>query len=640
EQVLWPVITAVATTIAAFLPLMLMEGQMGDFMRWLPTVVAAALFLSLVEALFIMPSHLAEWMKPRRSQPVKGASAESAAGLSLRDRFHFSKKRITHEIPMRLYTSFARVALRYRYVTIWAAVCVLLSVFSYAGAYMKFQLLPEMDADRILIDITMPVGTPTDKTREVLEEVEFHCVEMEELLNVAGTLGSQMRIGHAGAEGFRKGSNLAQLWLELKEPEERTRSSEEITADLRQRFSPIEGVDSLVVKPLRGGPAGKEIEIELSSDDLQALTAASHWLKDLLATFRGVKDVEDSHRPGKPEIQLKLKEEGRALGLTVESLARQVRGAFFGLEASKVQRQREEVKVYVRLPPEFRRTVGDLESMPIATPEGGLVPLRRVALMTAARSPVEILRRDRHRTIVVTADVDQRIGNTAEITTAVEERSSELVERWPDVSARFKGARLETEKSVGSLFKAFCIALLIVYALLASVFKSYVQPLIVMSAIPFAYVGVILGHKAFGFHISLPTLIGAVALTGIVVNDSLILVDFVNNELRSSPGNTEGAVLKAARIRMRPIILTSVTTVLGLLPMLTETSLQARFLIPMAVSIAFGLAFATIVTLILVPCLYLVLNDATSLLRSAVSWAGFGVSTPGTVHEEADHEPR
>ena len=355
--------------------------------------------------------------------------------------------------------------------------------------------------------------------------------------------------------------------------------------------------------------AGEPIDIQLSGTDTESLRLASEELKEKLASYAGVLDVSDSFRGGKQELVLDIQPQAEALGLSLRDLARQVRQAFYGEEAQRIQRGRDEVKVMVRYPESERRSLGAVESMRVRTPSGGEVPFDEVALVRPQRGYATIQRTDRARTIRVTADVDLDVANPNEVLASVQESVVPgLVERYPTVRFSFEGQSADQKEFAAAMVRFYSVAMFLIFALMAIPFRSYLQPLIVMSAIPFGIVGAVLGHLIFGMDFSTLSLLGIAALAGVVVNDSLVLVDFVNQE-RARGRTVRQAVLAAGQVRFRPILLTSLTTFAGLMPLMLERSVQAQFLIPMAVSLAFGVLFSTFVTLLLVPAGYLILED-------------------------------
>ena len=361
-------------------------------------------------------------------------------------------------------------------------------------------------------------------------------------------------------------------------------------------------------------PGGMPIEVRLSGDNFAEMRQAADRLKAELATYPGVLDIQDNFRPGKMEMQLDLKPEGHMLGFTLADLAAQVKQGFLGAEALRLQRGRDEVKVMIRYPASERRALGDLENIRLRTRDGREVPFGKVAAITLQRGYAVIKRNNRHRVITVTADVDTNVTNAEKILATLQaDFLPQLLANYENLRYAFEGQHQETQRAVSSLFRGFIIALLLIYAILATIFRSYVQPLIVMSVIPFSLIGAMLGHILLGQDLTMMSLFGLVALSGVVVNDSLLLIDFINRARRRGTPLFE-AVLAGGRARFRAIVLTSLTTVAGLSPIMVEKSFQAQFLIPMAISISFGLIGATFLVLVLVPALYLLVQDGRDIL--------------------------
>ena len=620
EEVTWPVTIAVATTIGAFLPLMFIEGRIGDFMGVLPVVVTCALGVSLIEALSILPSHLAEWLKPvRRDLDREPARHRLARWLRpVRER----QQHLLLGVLGEHYERLLRVATRYRYVTVAAAVATLLVAFGLVrGGHVPFVFIQKMDSETVLVDLEMPVGTPVAQTEKALKIVEDHALRLREtgeVRSVYALVGAQVSTGMAGTSVSYR-SHLGQAIIELASVDQRDRSSDEIINALRREVGHIAGANSLRFGAVHGGPAGTDIEIEVTGQQLDSLLSAADVLKTKLASFQGTNDITDDFEEGRREVQIKLLDSARPLELTTRALATEVRGAFFGLEARTLQREREDVDIRVRFPADRRRQIYELESMRIATPTGNMVPFCEVARLTDTRGFTSIRRVDQQRAVVVSCEVDQSQGNTEEITRALGPTIAELEQEYPGVHVDFAGSKRETVKSLGSLRQDFLIALLVIFVMLAGLFKSYIQPLVVLAAVPFGMIGAITGHYIMGYPLTILSTIGMVALTGIVVNDGLILVDFINKE-RARGTRLYEAVIIAGRRRLRPILLTSLTTILGLAPLLAEQSFQARFLIPMAISISFGLMFATVLTLVVVPSMYLMAEDLKRVARGV--WYG------------------
>ncbi len=615
EEVTWPVLIAVLTTIAAFLPLMFIEGRIGDFMGVLPMVVMGALAVSLVEALSILPSHLAEWLKPVRRDLGESAPRHWLAKRIMPIRQ--AQRRWVQEVLGRHYERLLRLAVRYRYVTVAAAISALIISYGFlAGERVPIVFIQKMDSETLLANVEMPVGTPVEQTQSVLEKIENAALAVPEVKTVYGLVGAQVNMREVS---LSTRSHLGQAIIELVLIEDRDKSSDQITAELRERTRDIPGVNSLTYGAIHGGPGGSEIEIEVTGERLDDLLVAAEALKSRLATFGGVFDITDDFEEGRRELQIALLDSARPLGLTTRALATEIRGAFYGLEARTLQRDREDVDIRVRFPEHRRRHVYELENMRIATPNGAMGPFSEVARLEEGRGYTAVRRVDQRRAVVVAADVDQARGNAEKISAALAGPIAELERQFPGVRIGFAGNRRELTKSLSSLNRDFLIAVLLIFVMLAGLFKSYTQPLVVLTAVPFGIIGAVAGHFIMGYPLTILSMIGLVALTGIVVNDALILVDFINKEVAAGRPVFE-AVINGGRRRMRPILLTSMTTILGLAPLMVEQSLQARFLIPMAISITFGLAFATVLTLVVVPCFYVIRHDAHAL--AARIWHG------------------
>jgi multidrug efflux pump subunit AcrB len=429
-------------------------------------------------------------------------------------------------------------------------------------------------------------------------------------------------IPEAGAVGEEAGagSHLANIVLFLTPSEQRDISSAEINQKWRENVGELPGVDSLTFRA-NIIHLGDDIDILISHEDFDVLERASEEIKEALRQYPGVSDIADNYSKGNRELKIRLKPEARTLGITEEDLGRQLRGAFYGAEALRLQRERNEVKVMVRYPEKDRKSLWDLESMRIRTRDGGEVPLQTAAYVTEGKGFSEINRTERKRVVNVTASVDSSQANSEEIienlkTTVL----ADLVANYPGLTYDLEGESKESRESFSSMKINFIMALLVIYALLAIPFRSYSQPLLIMAAIPFGMVGAIAGHLIMGFNLSILSMFGMVALAGVVVNDSLLLIDFANSRRREGTGLFD-ALIQACRRRLRPILLTSLTTFFGLTPMILETSVQAQFLIPMAISLAFGVMFATGITLIFIPALYYILEDFRGLLRLKSSHA-------------------
>jgi multidrug efflux pump subunit AcrB len=606
-----PVTFAVLTTIVAFLPLAFVDGMMGKFMFNIPVVVIAILVFSLVESLLILPAHLST-IKLTKKDPNRKPNLY----MRMKNGFDETVKKTIHDVyrPTLIY------ALGHRALVISIALSTLIMTLGwFAGGHIKFTFMPKVDADNLIAAITLPQGSTLEDALEVVEQLESSLTqtiaEFEEgrpkdappvVKHMSTSVGSQPRTNERNELSTSGGAHLIEVNAELLVAEIRNIPSPDMATRWRELCGPITGaVAASFTADLFHG--GKPIYVQLSSPDTEGLLAAGRKLKDELAAYPGVTDITDTFREGKVEMKLSLKPEARTLGISLADLARQVRAGFYGDEAMRLQRGRDEVKVMIRYPEDERRSIGNIESMRIRTPGGDLVPFSRVANVDIGRGFASIERSDRKRVVGVTAGIDQAVANADEVNRDLRQNIlPRLLADYPGLHFSMEGQQKEQADSMASLAKGFIMAMLLVYVLLAVMFKSYLQPIIVMSAIPFGIVGAIWGHILMGLNLTLISMFGVVALTGVVVNDSLIMIDFINRARKEGQDLGE-ALINAGMRRFRPILLTSVTTFAGLAPLILEKSLQAKFLIPMATSLGFGVMFATFITLLLVPVSYSVL---------------------------------
>ncbi len=617
-EVLTPVTFAVLTSVAAFAPLLAIEGVIGKIMRVIPLIVIPVLLFSLVESLLILPNHLSHLRHERDDRP---RSRIGQAWQRLQDRL----AALLDFVIRRSYKPTVEWALEWRYLTVTIGLALLLVTFGLVrGGWIRFNYLPEIEADNAAAMLTMPQGTPAAVTSEMVGRLERSALELEErleaetgedmILHVLASVGDQpfrSRSSPSAMVGFQpdfSSGHLGEVVLELAPAEERSITSTEIAKAWREGTEAIPDAIELTFTSSLFSP-GDAIYVELSGPNIDDLRQFATRLKEELRGYPGVQDIADSYRSGKKEIELRITPEAEAAGLTQADLARQVRQAFYGEEAQRIQRDRDDVKVMVRYPEARRRSLGDLEEMRIRRPDGVEVPFATAAETTLSRGPAEIIRSERRRVISVTADVDLDEGTPNEIIDAMEtDVLPRLMADFPDVRYTFEGEQAEQRDSLSGLVRGFGIALMVIYCLLAIPFRSYFQPLIVMSAIPFGLIGAIWGHVVMGQDLAIMSVFGLVALTGVVVNDSLVMVDWINRAYRGGAPLRE-AIRDAGAARFRPILLTSLTTFAGLTPLLLERSVQAQFLIPMAISLAFGVLFATFIILLLVPSLYAILED-------------------------------
>jgi|Deesub1362A_J573_1020465.scaffolds.fasta_scaffold00093_99 multidrug efflux pump subunit AcrB len=623
-EVATPVTFSVLTTMAAFLPLFFVSGSIGKFIGVIPFVVIPILAVSLIESLFVLPAHLSTGKRIKPSKGVIGFIDRIQHGFSVRlDSFIAGP-----------YRRILRFCTRHRYSTVAAAIAVLLiAVGLVGGGVVKFHFMPEVDGDLITASLQMPIGTPVEETMKAQEYIVRKAQEVVKeydskrtngisiLRHIYSVVGSTLALGHSG-EKPSFGAHLASVALFLTPSEERGIPAAEIASRWREMVGDVPGADSIIFTStvIR---FGADIDIRLAHNDFRVLESAADRIKKALAQYPGVSDIADNYTRGKRELKLRLKPEARTLGITEEDLGRQIRAAFYGAEALRLQRGRNELKVMVRYPEKDRKSLGNLENLRIRTPDGGEIPLTQAAFITEGRGFSEINRTDRKRVINVTASVDSKIANAEEILLDLKKTVlSELLSDYPGLSFSLEGEEKERRESMESMKKGFLMALFLIYALLAIPFRSYSQPLIIMAAIPFGIVGAIIGHWIMGFNLSILSMFGIVALAGVVVNDSLLLINYINRK-RNKGMELHQAVMESGQRRFRPIILTSLTTSLGLTPMIAETSVQAQFLIPMAISLGFGILFATGIILLLIPSLYLILEDVRKVFKLRPSHADY-----------------
>lgn len=645
EEVLWPVIAAVSTTVAAFAPLMFLKGQIGDFMRQLPLVVIAALSVSLIEALLVLPAHLRHLPPP--AQHRSGAAATGFFGRLFAPFLRLQSGLLA--VLMGGYERLLTVALRWRYVSLGVAVGCCIATLGLIigftdlgptlGNVVKWEFIQKMDAESLFAHIELPVGSTAEEVESRLQEIADFAVAIPEIESVQLDVATQINVADVGATGGNQQSHLGQVWIELlaadRREREGLRSSEAVLADLRRHSETLAGVNSVTWEAMSGGPGGKDIEVRFSGDDMSELQRLAEDLKAELATYAGVVDLDDNLDEGKREVQLSLRAAARPTGITRQMLGLHVRGATYGAEARRLTRNREDVKIMVRYPEASRTDVSHIESMwiPAALVGGGQsgardadgtgrawVPLAEVANVDETRSYTQIHRAQQKRALTVYGDINTEIVKPDEVLTRIRnDYIPRVLAEHPHVRVDFLGSQEEQAKSFASLRVAMPIALMLIYLMLAALFRSYAQPLVVMAAIPFGFQGAIIGHWLTGYPATFLSAIGMVALTGIVVNDAIVLVDFINSHDRDGMDEFTASV-KGSVLRLRPILLTTITTVAGLTPLMFETSFQAKFLIPMAVTLTFGLGFATILTLLIVPVLNLIFFDLRRVTLQSWSW--------------------
>ena len=591
-----PVTFAILTNIVAFLPVMFLPGTTGNFWWPLPVVVITVLAISLIEALFILPAHLAHTRgggATRTGRGLHNAQQAFARGFN--------------RLVERRYRPFLRLCLRARYITLAAAVTVLTVTGGYAYSdHMGLILMPESPADEIEAGVSLPVGTTTDQAVKVAEAVTAATERMyqaNDLDQVANGIKSNLR-----------GGSFIDVEIVMKPPSQRDLTVNEVIAIWRDSIGDIQGIDQISFEAERG-PGGwrPDISVGLSHRDIDVLAEASEALRERLSRFGNTREVNDNYDKGKTQFDFELRPAGRAMGLTPAEVGEQLRNAYFGALARRQLRGTNEVEVRVKLPEAEREGMANLDDFVIQTPDGTDVPLSDVVRLERGKAFNTINRRDGRREIEVTTDVEPSAATGRVLAAMKTELLPALRADYPGLTWTFQGSQADLRESTETLWGGFGLAMVAIYALLAVAFSSYLQPLVVMMSIPFGIVGGVIGHILLGYDLSLISLMGVVALSGVVINDALIMTNYAN---RQRPGVAAfQAIEEAGHRRFRPIMLTTLTTFAGLTPIILETSRQAQQLIPMAISLGFGILFATAIILVIVPCLYLILEDVTGQRR-------------------------
>ncbi|HCM47125.1 MAG TPA: acriflavine resistance protein B [Colwellia sp.] len=594
QEVAVPVTFGILTTVAAFIPLALLEGR-GSWYQSIPYVIVPVLLFSLIESKLVLPAHL-KHIKPRTGAPSRLTSIQIAISTSL------------ETFIARVYQPALALALRWRYATL---AIMLSSLFIVIGALSsgqtKFVFFPRVQSEVATATLTMPAGTAFEST----DRIVTHMTKQAQLLQdkyIDPESGESIIKNIYSISGGRN-STTGRVRVETIPPELRSLeiSTQQLVAEWRKMVGQVAGAEQLNYRAEIGW-SRPAINIELRGKNAKDLAELGDKFKDKLSEFTAISDVEDSMSDGKEELQLKLKPEATLLGLNLNMVARQVRQAVYGFEVQRIQRGREEVRVMVRYPISARQSIETLEQMMIRVAERQEVPLWQIADIVPGLSPSSILRIDRQRTLSVTADFDKEQGDLSAVQEELEEFLQQAISSYPSMNYEMAGEARDQKESSNELKFGMYGLLLVIYILLAIPFKSYSQPLVVMLVIPFGMVGAVIGHWVMGMNLTLLSLMGVLALSGVVVNDSLVLVDYINKK-RAEGVALFDAVYAAGGRRFRPVILTSLTTFAGLIPLLFEKSTQAQFLIPMAVSLGFGILFATIITLFLVPINYLIMED-------------------------------
>ncbi|MBX3363897.1 MAG: efflux RND transporter permease subunit [Phycisphaeraceae bacterium] len=637
QEVGWPVVATVVTTIIAFGALLLIRGRMGDLLAALPMVVAVALGVSLIEALFILPSHMAHSLKGAENAPTRHGRVSRLRRFE--HAMHRTQQRVIQGWLAPKYLRLLKPALRYRYVTLAIALGIfIVSVGMAASGRPKFDFLGTNDSETLIGNLRMPVGTPMEETDRILRRLEAAALAQPEVTTALAVVGAQNNSD--GTEQLSQ-AHVAQMYIELTPAEMRDRTSDELIVAIRQAAGDLTGIKSLRLDALQGGPEGPPLSLTVSGDDPARIIAVVEKLKTAMAAFEGVYDVADDADRGQRELRIELLPGARELGFTTQNLAMQIRAAVLGIEAHTFAIPGEDVDVRVRLIEPSRRSLSAIENMHVFTPTGVAVPLAEVAEVYEAESYATVRRVDRRRAVTITAEVDKQVVSPEAVATELAQTIRTLLRDNPGIFITPRGRQEQVRDSLSSLPLGMLAAVTMIYVCLAWLFRSYMMPAVILCAVPFAVVGMVWGHLLLGFDMTILSLIGFVALSGVVVNDAIVFSEFYMKKRRLGATVTEAA-LETGRQRLRAILLTTITTIGGLSPLMMEQSFQARFLIPMAITISFGLMSATFIILLLLPALLLIGHD----IRAIAYYAWRGERLPErefavieTLHEHAPMHP-
>jgi len=611
KKVAMPATFGVLTTIAAFSPMLMVSGTFGVIWKTIGIVVIMCLVFSLIESKLILPAHLVN-MKLKPYDPNKANRFQK-----FRDIFSVGIKTFIQN----KYLPFLKKAVKYRYTTLASFIGLfIITIGLFASGLVRWQFFPSIPSDFVRASVELEAGSSLEQRDEAINSMLNAMYKMDD--QVVDETGTKA-VKHAIA--FDNGLLGGVVFVELTKGETRELTDVQIQDIWREYLPEIPGVKNFTIGSPGGPGGGNGLNFEFRSNNVSQLESISKELRSYLGGYAGITEVNDSFSGGSDEIKLELKPEAESLGLSLSQLAQQVRYGFYGAEAQRIQRDDEEIKVMVRYPKEERNSIGNLETMRIRAPNGDDIPFSEVADIELGTGYANIVRVDGNRSVSVTAKVNADVVDTRDLLIDVQSKViPEMLQRYPEVEFRLQGNSKDETDAIWSLVQGFIFALVAIYALMAIPLKSYSQPLIIMSVIPFGMVGAIVGHLILGQAVSVLSVCGIIALAGVVVNDSLIMVDFVNRA-RAEGRSLIDSVLKSGSERFRAIILTSLTTFMGLMPIVFERSLQAQVVIPMAISLAFGILFATVITLLLIPALYMILDDFKQLFKRREE---LDVSTP------------
>ena len=608
QEVAAPVTFGVLTTVAAFIPLTMIDGMRGALFAQIALVIIPILIFSLIESKFILPAHL---------KHIKINQSERGNRFSRwQQRFAkgFERGILTH------YQPFLTKCLANRYATLVTFIGIFLVMLSLImSGWSRFVFFPRVESETIRATLTMPAGTPFAVTDKYVVMMTEHAITLQNQYKepTTGLPVIENILSSSGTSGRSNGTHYGRVVFEITSPEDRTLkiSSTQLVNEWRKMIGDIPGAESIAYRA-EIMHVGDPVDIQLSGNSFVELQTVADAVKRELASYPGVFDIADSMSDGKEELQLQLKPEAYALGINESDVIRQVREAFYGFEAQRIQRGRDDVRVMVRYPIAERSAIANLQDFLITTSDGRRIPVAQVVELIPGKSPTAIYRNDLLRTLNITADIDKGQVNMALVNSQMRVFIEDQLQQFPGMDYTLEGESKEQSDSFTSMMYGLVFIFFAIYSLLAIPFKSYLQPLIVMSIIPFGTIGAVLGHWILGMPLTMFSLLGIVALIGVVVNDSLVLVDFINQQRRKHGMPVLEAIQAAGAARFRPVMLTSMTTFFGLLPLLFEQSTQAQFLIPMAVSLAFGILFATLITLIMVPVNYMIALELKRLFSN------------------------
>jgi multidrug efflux pump subunit AcrB len=603
-----PVVCAVITTIVAFIPLAFVGGIMGKFIAILPTVVIACLAISLVECLILLPAHLSHLPDPNLKKTRQSVFYRST------DTLHRWTQDSTEWFINRIYCPSLSKALQWRYISFASSIAVLMLTLGLVlGGLLKFEVFPEVDGFVLNANVEFPNGTPQEITEKAVNQIDTaiqHLAEKTPTLSGDPLLESRLSfVGMTFGQLPEYGPHVGGVQGILLDSAKRGIHSKDLMVAWEKEIGAIPGIKSLTIEGMQQGPPGAPIEVWLQGHNMDHILAAADELMEQLRKYDGVYQIRSDFSPGKNELRLSLKPEAKALGLTVEDLARQVYAGYFGEEAVRLQRGRDDIRIRVRYSYDERKSLAGLEQVRIRTVQGNEVPLFSVADYHYSPGYSTITRTDGMRRVAVSANVDTNKANANEIFEELNrDFFHQLERRYAGLHVSLQGEQKKMRESFDSLYVGFPLAILGIFIIIATIFRSYAQPFVIMFTIPFGIIGGILGHLVLGYDLSIMSIFGFVALSGVVVNDAIVLIERINENLAEKMPFFE-AVIQGGVRRFRAVILTTLSTVGGLTPLIMETNFQARFLIPMALSLAAGVAFATLLTLVLIPSLLTILND-------------------------------